>query len=284
MSYYIQLIKPGIIIGNLFSMIGGFFLASKGNINYSLLFLTILGLSLVIAASCIINNIIDRDIDQYMNRTKNRLLVIKPHFLYLAKIYSILLGFFGFLIFYFFLNFLVFIEVVIAFIFYVLFYTKYTKRSTFNSIFIGSIAGAMPLVIGYCVVSKVLDLCSFILFFISFIWQIPHFYSIGIRYIKDYQKAKIPIFSLKKGIIVTKKHISIYILLFLFSSSLLTVFGYTGRLYFFSNLFLNLIWFYFSLLIFPKSIYYLFISKILFFFSIVVIINLSIMISINYIN
>nr|VUD32634.1 protoheme IX farnesyltransferase [Raoultella sp. NCTC 9187] len=67
---YLQVTKPGIIFGNLISVIGGFLLASKGHIDYPLFAWTLLGVSLVVASGCVFNNYIDRDIDRKMERTK----------------------------------------------------------------------------------------------------------------------------------------------------------------------------------------------------------------------
>lgn len=72
---YLQVTKPGIIFGNLISVIGGFLLASKGSIDYPLFIYTLVGVSLVVASGCVFNNYIDRDIDRKMERTKNRVLV-----------------------------------------------------------------------------------------------------------------------------------------------------------------------------------------------------------------
>lgn len=72
---YLQVTKPGIIFGNLISVIGGFLLASKGHIDYPLFVWTLLGVSTVVASGCVFNNYIDRDIDRKMERTKNRVLV-----------------------------------------------------------------------------------------------------------------------------------------------------------------------------------------------------------------
>ena len=54
-TYYL-LTKPGIIMGNIITIIGGFALASKGHIDYWLLLATLVGLSCVIASSCVLNN------------------------------------------------------------------------------------------------------------------------------------------------------------------------------------------------------------------------------------
>lgn len=71
---YLQVTKPGIIFGNLISVIGGFLLAAQGRIDYPLFFATLVGVSLVVASGCVFNNVIDRDIDKKMERTKNRVL------------------------------------------------------------------------------------------------------------------------------------------------------------------------------------------------------------------
>src|SRR5699024_2136019 len=92
---YLQVTKPGIIFGNLISVIGGFLLASKGEIDYPLFFATLLGVSLVVASGCVFNNYIDRDIDRIMERTKNRPLVqglIDPQ---ISLIYASVLGIAG---------------------------------------------------------------------------------------------------------------------------------------------------------------------------------------------
>ncbi|MDN6773816.1 MAG: UbiA family prenyltransferase, partial [Enterobacterales bacterium] len=75
MKQYLQVTKPGIIFGNLISVIGGFFLASKGSLDVPLFIATMVGVSLVVASGCVFNNYIDRDIDKIMERTKNRVLV-----------------------------------------------------------------------------------------------------------------------------------------------------------------------------------------------------------------
>ncbi len=75
MKQYLQVTKPGIIFGNLISVIGGFLLASKGSLDVPLFILTMAGVSLVVASGCVFNNYIDRDIDCIMERTKNRALV-----------------------------------------------------------------------------------------------------------------------------------------------------------------------------------------------------------------
>ena len=95
---YLQVTKPGIIFGNLISVIGGFLLASKGSIDYALFIYTLVGVSLVVASGCVFNNYIDMDIDKKMERTKNRVLVkglIAPS---VSLVYATLLGIAGFIL------------------------------------------------------------------------------------------------------------------------------------------------------------------------------------------
>lgn len=73
---YVSITKPGIIIGNLISVLAGYFLAAKSEpVTLALLGYTLLGVGLVIASGCVINNIFDRDIDLKMSRTQQRILV-----------------------------------------------------------------------------------------------------------------------------------------------------------------------------------------------------------------
>ena len=72
---YLLVTKPGIIFGNLIAVAGGYFLAAQGQIDLGLLLATVIGLSLVVASGCVMNNCIDRDIDRHMERTRGRVLV-----------------------------------------------------------------------------------------------------------------------------------------------------------------------------------------------------------------
>ena len=82
---------------------GGFFLAAQGSIDILLLLLTLIGTTLVVASGCVVNNVIDQDIDTKMQRTQNRALVktISPT---VALIYAFVLGVIGFSILWFGVN------------------------------------------------------------------------------------------------------------------------------------------------------------------------------------
>jgi protoheme IX farnesyltransferase len=97
---------------------------------------------------------------------------------------------------------------------------------------IGSLSGAMPPVIGYCVVSGQFDTAAFLLLLIFSLWQMPHSYAIAIVYRDDYANAGIPVLPVKHGIAVARKHILFYIPVFTAAALMLSVEGYVGRVYF----------------------------------------------------
>jgi protoheme IX farnesyltransferase len=61
---YLFLTKPGILFGNFVTTLGGYFLAAQGSVDFLLLLITLLGTTLVVASGCVVNNVIDQDIDQ----------------------------------------------------------------------------------------------------------------------------------------------------------------------------------------------------------------------------
>lgn len=253
MKKYLELIKPKIILGNLFSFSGGFFLSSKIKINFYLYFLALIGTALIIASGCVFNNYIDRDIDKFMERTKNRVLVLKSINLKICLSYGIFLGIFGILILYLNTNPLTTFLASFGFFTYVYLYSLILKRRSINSIIVGSLSGSIPPLIGYCANSNKFNFESLILFLIFILWQIPHSYSILIFKIKDYKNAKIPTLPVIKGIFITKIHILIYILAFSILTNFLAVFNYVNYKYFFIINILNLYWLGFSISGFKKK-------------------------------
>ena len=101
---YLFLTKPGILFGNFVTTLGGFFLAAQGSVDFLLLLITLLATTLVVASGCVVNNVIDQDIDQKMQRTQNRALVKKTISPTVALIFAAVLGLLGFGMLWFFVN------------------------------------------------------------------------------------------------------------------------------------------------------------------------------------
>lgn len=225
-SYYL-LTKPGIIMGNLITTAAGFALASRGDPKLWLFLSTMLGLGLVIASACVFNNAIDRNHDKKMNRTKNRPLVTGAISLKNAMIFAVALGILGAAILFYFTNILAAVTAVFGFLVYVLLYS-FSKYYSIHGTLIGSIAGSVPPVVGYCAVSGKLDLGALLFFGMIALWQMPHFYAIAIYRIDDYIKASIPVLPIKRGMKATKVQMLLYTIAFIITSSMLTFAGYTG--------------------------------------------------------
>ncbi|GAA0481237.1 MULTISPECIES: heme o synthase [Tatumella] len=279
---YLQVTKPGIIFGNLISVIGGFLLASKGSINYTLFLISLAGVSLVVASGCVFNNVIDRDIDRKMERTRNRVLVKGLISAKTSLVYATLLGIAGFALLYFGANPLAMWLSVAGFIVYVGIYSLYMKRHSVYGTLIGSLSGAAPPVIGYCAVSNEFDAGALILLAIFSLWQMPHSYAIAIYRFKDYQAANIPVLPVVKGISVAKNHITLYILAFMIATLMLSLGGYAGYKYLVVAAAVSVWWLGMALTGYKSSNDDRVWARKLFVFSIVAITALSVMMSVDF--
>jgi heme o synthase len=228
-EYYL-LTKPGIIYSNVFTAIGGFFLAEKGRFDAELFLSMVFGLGFVIASACVINNYIDRRIDSKMTRTKKRALVTKTIPSKHAIVFAVILGILGFSFLLFYTNALSAFIAFVGFFFYVVMYSIWKRRSVYGTL-VGSVSGAVPPVVGYCAVVGQIDAAAILLFIILVFWQMPHFYAIAIFRKEEYAAAAIPVLPVKSGIRQTKIQMLIYIFAFVFAASLLSVLHYTGYVY-----------------------------------------------------
>lgn len=278
---YLLLTKPGIIMGNLIAASSGFFLASQGNFAGTNLFFVLLGTSLVIASGCVFNNVIDRDIDRKMSRTRKRALASGRLKVSTALVYGTILGFFGFATLILKTNWLAVFFAVLGFVVYVGLYSLRYKRSSVYGTLIGSLSGACPPVIGYIAVTQQFDVGAAIILLTFCLWQVPHSYAIAIYRFDDYRAAEIPVFPIKEGIQAARRQIIAYIIGFAVAAMMLTYHGYVGNLY--------------ALIMGGCSLYWLYLAKIgyqpdneqqwarkLFVFSIVIIVAFSVLISTDF--
>jgi len=208
-QYYL-LTKPGIIRGNLIVALAGFLLASDGVINFSLMLALLGGTSLIIACGCVINNYLDKDIDIYMSRTKDRALVTGNISNRNAIIYGSILGIAGTLLLAFFTNYLTLACGLVGLFFYLVMYSIFKRKNIYGTL-VGSVSGAVPPVAGYTAVTNQIDITAGLLFLILVFWQMPHFYAIAIYRLNDYKKAGIPVLPAIKGLQNTRKQINAYI-------------------------------------------------------------------------
>lgn len=278
---YLFLTKPGILFGNFITTLGGFFLAAQGSIDILLLLLTLIGTTLVVASGCVVNNVIDQDIDIKMQRTQNRALVKKTISPTVALVYAFVLGLIGFSILWFGVNGYAFLFAVIGFVVYVGFYSLWTKRTSIHQTVIGSISGASPPVIGYTAVTHQFDVAALLLFLAYGLWQMPHSWAIAIYRFDDYKNAGIPILPVARSIYRTKIECVIYILLFAAVLNGLSCFGYTNIFFLITFNALTAYWFYLSIIGFKAENDQLW-AKRFFLYSVILITLLSLSFSFTY--
>ncbi|MCY0901060.1 MAG: heme o synthase [Firmicutes bacterium] len=204
---YLNLTKPGITMSNMMMTFTGLWLASAGRLPILVSILTLIGSSLVVMSGCTLNNYMDRDIDPLMARTQGRPLPngrVKP---WTVMVLGIVLGIVGLGTLGIFVNTISALMAMIGLFFYVIVYTGMTKRTTTLSTVVGSVSGAMPPLIGWTAVAGSLGETAWLLFAFMFIWQIPHFLSLGMRRVKDYAAAGIPLLPVVYGFEPTKRQI-----------------------------------------------------------------------------
>lgn len=239
-----QLVKPGIIFSNLITAFGGFWVAARWDIDWPLLIFMIIGTILVIGSGCVLNNYLDRDMDTKMARTQKRVLPtgkMDPNF---VLWYGIILGIIGISVLWFLVTPLSALVGLLGLFVYVWIYTAWFKRTSVWSTVVGAISGAVPPVIGYCAVSEQIDAGAWILFAILFLWQMPHFWSLGIRRMEEYRAAGFPLLPVVRGSFVTKISMMRYVVLLVPTSALLYLYGYVGMIYLFAAIIMGIYWAY----------------------------------------
>ena len=278
----VLLAKPGIIFGNLISVAGGFFLASRGGVDLTLLLNTMLGISLVMASACVFNNVIDRDIDRKMERTRTRALALGLIAPKTANLSASLLGIAGFSLLLITTNLWATGMALMGFVVYLVFYSLYLKRNSIHGTLIGSLSGAAPPLVGYCAVSNHFDMGALVLLLIFSLWQMPHAYAIGIFRLSDYTSASVPVLPVARGIDVTRQHIILYILAFMLSNLLLTLTGYVGFTYMAVTAVLGAFWLYVACTGYKTGEGASW-AKQLFLLSIVIVIAINVMMSVDFV-
>lgn len=178
--------KMGLSLSVVFSCIAGYLLAAE-NIDFTILFLLISGGYCMVGASNIFNQIIERDFDALMLRTKSRPIPMGRISVKTAFILAVFLSIIG-------LSFLYNINqksamlAAISIFIYTSVYTPLKQVSSF-SVLAGAIPGAIPFMLGWIACTGEFSLEAGILFMIQFFWQFPHFWAIAWFSDSDYQKA-----------------------------------------------------------------------------------------------
>ncbi len=186
---------------------------------------------LVTGAANGFNQIIEKDLDALMNRTKTRPLPTSNLTKTQAFIFCLLLSLIGIFLLGAFCNLLSGIVGLASILLYALIYTPLKIKTPF-SVFVGAFPGAFPTLIGSVAATEGLGQIHFfgiLLFFIQFFWQFPHFWAIAWVSHDDYQRAGFFMLPSKGGRDKSSRSQILVYTLALFPLSLTPyIFNYTG--------------------------------------------------------
>ena len=225
-----EITKAGLAVSVLFSSIAGYLLGFSNSFPFSwttLLMLTIGGYCMV-GASNAFNQVIEKDLDALMDRTKNRPVPSGRMSVNTALLIASLLTVIGLTLLYL-INPKTAMFGAISIFLYTSLYTP-LKTKTPLSVFVGAFPGAIPFMLGWVAATGEFGIEAGTLFLIQFFWQFPHFWAIGWFLYEDYEKAGF--FMLPTGKRDDKTALqTILYTVWLIVASLLPCLGFTGQLF-----------------------------------------------------
>lgn len=186
-SILFQLLKFRLSALIMFSGAFGYALGTQ-EMNYSKLALFCFASLLITGSANIINQIIEKDIDKLMKRTKVRPLPTGRISVNEAWFWCILTGSIALTIFVTTFNLRTALISLLSLILYGFVYTPLKKKGPI-AVLVGAFPGAFPPLIGWVAATNSLGLEPGILFAIQFFWQFPHFWAIAWVAHDEYKKA-----------------------------------------------------------------------------------------------
>lgn len=227
LSDFKEITKMRLAISVVFSSVAGYFLGAEV-LDFVTVLLLAIGGYLMVGASNAYNQIIEKDLDILMDRTKNRpipggRMSVNTAFV-IASTFTIL----GLIVLYL-INPKTAMFGAISIFLYVSVYTPLKTRTPL-SVFVGAFPGAIPFMLGWVAATGDFGIEPGTLFMIQFFWQFPHFWAIGWWLFDDYKKGgffMLPTGKKDKG---TAVQVVLYTL-WTIMASLIPVFGVTGKLY-----------------------------------------------------
>ncbi|HSJ12103.1 MAG TPA: heme o synthase [Gillisia sp.] len=222
-----EITKMRLAISVVFSSIAGYFLGAEV-INFVTVLLLASGGYFMVGASNAYNQIIEKDLDALMDRTRYRpipsgRMSVNTAFI-IASTFTIL----GLLVLYI-INPKTAMFGAVSIFLYVSIYTPLKTRTPL-SVFVGAFPGAIPFMLGWVAATNEFSIEPGTLFMIQFFWQFPHFWAIGWWLFDDYKKGgffMLPTGKRDKGTAIQIILYSIWTILV----SLIPVLGVTGKLF-----------------------------------------------------
>ncbi|WP_209405127.1 heme o synthase [Pseudozobellia sp. WGM2] len=221
-----EITKARLAISVVFSSVAGYLLGAY-QVDVFSLFLLAFGGYCMVGASNAYNQIIERDLDALMNRTKNRPIPAGRMSVNQALTIAVLLTILGIVTLYM-LNPKTAMFGAISIFLYTSLYTP-LKTKTPLAVFVGALPGAIPFMLGWVAATNEFGIEPGTLFMIQFFWQFPHFWALGWMLDDDYKKGGFKMLPTGKKDKGTALQIIMYTI-WMLVISVVPAFGITGRL------------------------------------------------------
>lgn len=224
---FLEITKARLAVSVVFSSLAGFMLGVVDfqDSGWLILLKLAVGGYCMVGASNAYNQVIEKNLDALMDRTRNRPIPAGRMTSNTALFIASLLTLMGIAILYT-INPKTAMFGAISIFLYTSVYTP-LKTMTPLSVFVGAFPGAIPFMLGWVAATGNFGIEAGTLFLIQFFWQFPHFWAIGWFLYEDYEKAGFFMLPSGKKDTSTALQIILYTV-WLMIASLLPVLGYTG--------------------------------------------------------
>ena len=240
-SDFVALAKPRLNMLVVVSAVAGYVMASGDTGDVLRLLCMTIGTGLVAGGASGFNQILEREPDGLMQRTRLRPMPDGRLSVRDAILFAVVLTAAGLIILAVGANLLSAIVAFATLASYAVVYTPLKKRTSFATV-VGAVPGALPPVIGWAAAAGTLSRGAWVLFGIVFLWQLPHFLAIAWMYREDYARAGFPMLPVidPDGRSTARQSV-VYAAALLPVSLAPTLVGMTGTLYFAGALILSLL-------------------------------------------
>ena len=224
---FTEITKLRLSVSVVFSSVAGYLLGAA-EVDFMILLLLCIGGYCMVGASNVYNQIMERDLDSFMDRTKNRPIPAGRMSIAAALSIAVILTIVGITVLYS-INPQTAMFGAISIFIYVFLYTP-LKTKTPLSVFVGAFPGAIPFMLGWVAATNDFGIEPGTLFMIQFFWQFPHFWAIGWFLFDDYKKGGFFMLPTGKRDRTTAVQVVFYSVCTVLSS-LIPAFGVTGSFY-----------------------------------------------------
>jgi len=236
----VELTKPRISLLVTLTAAVGYFMGSGAGVAAEGLFFLLMGTMMVASGANVLNQVLERDADARMMRTRGRPLPagrVTPN---TALGFGVILGLGGVLFLAFTLNLIAAVLAAATLACYVFVYTPLKRVTSLNTL-VGAVPGALPPLGGWAAASGAVPREAWLLFLIVFLWQVPHFLAIAWILRDDYVRGGFRMLTVHDTDgVLTGRHIALGALALLPVSLAPTLLGMTGSTYFFGALALGI--------------------------------------------